>query len=208
MVWSSTSSWLTFVWIGKRNCASDPPLLSCRICLVPFRIYRTCSRHPSQPSSRLVSAPRSTGTQGPMPRERSGQRSAPGASTWIAPWRWCICGEGHDYFDPCSIQVLPTEVKALRITIIPISTDNDCCAFAPFPETIKLRIRGFFCAWKNFCRTCHCEVKCRKALWLEACEALWSSCKRTQTSWSRFFLQNKYELLLRSLRSNNCNFLS
>ena len=28
----------------------------------------------------------------------------------------------------------------------------------PLPETIKLRIRGFFCAWKNSCRTCDHEV--------------------------------------------------
>ena len=34
-----------------------------------------------------------------------------------------------------------------------------------FPETIKLRIGGFFRAQKNLCRTCHYKVKCRKALW-------------------------------------------
>ena len=35
-----------------------------------------------------------------------------------------------------------------------------------FSETIKLRIRGFFHERKNSGRTCHHEVKCRKALWL------------------------------------------
>ena len=44
-----------------------------------------------------------------------------------------------------------------------ISTENDCCAFAPklfgwislieFPETLELRIKGFFRARKNSCRT-------------------------------------------------------
>ena len=35
--------------------------------------------------------------------------------------------------------------------------------------------------------------------------ALWSNCKRTQSSESRFFLCKKYELLLRSLRSNEAD---
>ena len=58
-----------------------------------------------------------------------------------------------------------------------ISTDRDCCAFAPeifvitfpripFPEIIKLRIRCFFLERKNSCRTCHWEFKCRHTLWL------------------------------------------
>ena len=38
----------------------------------------------------------------------------------------------------------------------------------PFPETVKLRIGGFFGG-----------RKCRKALWLQAREASWSVCKRT-----------------------------
>ena len=71
----------------------------------------------------------------------------------------------------------------------------------PFPETMRLRMRGFFRARNNSCRMCHCKVKCRKALWLQLREALWSNCKRTQSSESRFFLCKKYELLLRSLRN-------
>ena len=47
----------------------------------------------------------------------------------------------------------------------------------PFPETIKLRIRGIFCARKNSCRMCHYEGKCREASWLRAREALWSNCQ-------------------------------
>ena len=45
-----------------------------------------------------------------------------------------------------------------------ISTDNDWCTFAPkipFPETIQLRIRGFFCV-QNSLRTCHYEAKFAK----------------------------------------------
>ena len=76
----------------------------------------------------------------------------------------------------------------------------------PFPETIKLQIRGFFRAQKNSCRTCHYEVKSRKALWLDAREALWYNCgppKRTESNESIFnLLCKKCELLLRSLRSN------
>ena len=36
----------------------------------------------------------------------------------------------------------------------------------------------------------------------ELCEALWSNCKRMQSSELRFFLCKKYELMLRLLRSN------
>ena len=39
------------------------------------------------------------------------------------------------------------------------------------------------------------EVKCRKALWLQACEALWSNCKRTQSCESRVSLCKIYEQL-------------
>ena len=70
----------------------------------------------------------------------------------------------------------------------------------PSTETIKLRIRAFFRARKNLCRTGHYEAKCRNAIWLQAREALWSNCKRTKLSESRFFLCSKYELLLRSLQ--------
>ena len=42
--------------------------------------------------------------------------------------------------------------------------------------------RPFFCVRKNSWRMCHYEVKCRKALWLQAREALQSNCKRTQSS--------------------------
>ena len=45
------------------------------------------------------------------------------------------------------------------------------------------------------------EIKCHKALWLQAREAVWSNCKRTQSSVPRFFLCKKYKLLLRSLRT-------
>ena len=58
----------------------------------------------------------------------------------------------------------------------------------PFPGTIKLRIIGLFRTRKNSCRTCHYEVKCRKALWLQAHDAI----KRTQSSESRFYLCKKY----------------
>ena len=50
----------------------------------------------------------------------------------------------------------------------------------------KLRMRRFFRARKNSYSTCHHEVKCRKALWLQARKALWSISKRTQSSASRF----------------------
>ena len=66
-----------------------------------------------------------------------------------------------------------------------------------FPETRTLI--GFFHSRKNSCKKCHYEVKCRKALWLQAREALCSNCKR---AW-RFFLCKKCELLLRLLRSNH-----
>ena len=46
-------------------------------------------------------------------------------------------------------------------------------------------------------------TKSHKASWLQAREALWSNCKRTQSSESRYFLCKKYELLLRALRSNS-----
>ena len=39
-------------------------------------------------------------------------------------------------------------------------------------------------------------MQCHQALWLQSCLALWSNCKRTQSSKSGFFLCNKYELLL------------
>ena len=59
----------------------------------------------------------------------------------------------------------------------------------PFPETIKLRIRDAFRPRKNSCRASHYDVtKYRIALWLQAREALWSNCKRTQSSESRFVL--------------------
>ena len=68
-----------------------------------------------------------------------------------------------------------------------------------FRNYIKVRIRGFSHTRKNSCGMCHSEVKCRRALWLQAGEALWFNCKRTQSSGWRFFLCKKYELL----RSNN-----
>ena len=59
---------------------------------------------------------------------------------------------------------------------------------------------------KNSCRTCPYEVNCRKVLWSQAREALWSNCKRTQSSESNVFPGcNKYELVLRSLRNNKPN---
>ena len=54
----------------------------------------------------------------------------------------------------------------------------------PFPETLKLRIRGFP-ARNNSCKTFHYEAKCCKVLWLQARQALWSNCKRTHSSESR-----------------------
>ena len=91
------------------------------------------------------------------------------------------------------------------------STDNDPKFVASFlriqfPETTKLRIRGFTRARKNSCRTCHYGLKCCKALWLQARKALWSNCQRTQPSQSRFFLcKETYELLFRSLCSLRSN---
>ena len=97
----------------------------------------------------------------------------------------------------CS-QILFSHLSIFRTCI---STDNNCCAFAekclvslpriPFPQTIKLWMRGFFRARKNSCRTCHYEVKCRKTLWLQAREAVWSDWKQTQSSESRFFLRKR-----------------
>ena len=80
------------------------------------------------------------------------------------------------------------------------STDCDCCTFAPKivgellmnaisrNYEITNKSRAFLCAQKNSCRTCFYEVKCRRALWLQECESLWSNCKRTQSSELRFFL--------------------
>ena len=62
--------------------------------------------------------------------------------------------------------------------------------------------RRLWCV-KELVQNVSLQVKCRIALWLEACEALWTNCKRTQSSKSRFFLCMEYELLLRSLRSKN-----
>ena len=59
-----------------------------------------------------------------------------------------------------------------------------------FQKTMKLRMRGF-----------SSEVKCRRALWFKSREALWSNCKRAQSSEPRCFPCKKNELLLRSLRS-------
>ena len=53
-----------------------------------------------------------------------------------------------------------------------------------FPETSISRnfpMRGFFRLRKNSRITCRCEVKCRNALYLQAREAVWSNCKRTQS---------------------------
>ena len=47
-----------------------------------------------------------------------------------------------------------------------------------------------------------------KALWLQAHKALWSNCKQTQSSESRFFRCKKYELLLRWLRSLHSNIIN
>ena len=99
------------------------------------------------------------------------------------------------------------------------ATDRGCCAFAPtifckhpkntISRKYKITNKRLFRARRNSCRTWHVEVKCRKALWLQAREILWSNCKRTQSSESRFFLCKKYELLLRSLPSNRlCRELS
>ena len=49
---------------------------------------------------------------------------------------------------------------------------------------------------RNSRRTCRYEVKCCKAFWLQAREALWSNYKRTQSSESSFFL----------FRNMNCCF--
>ena len=49
---------------------------------------------------------------------------------------------------------------------------------------------------KNWGRTCRYEVKCRKEIWLQAREAVWSNSKRSQSSESRFSLCKKYELPL------------
>ena len=75
----------------------------------------------------------------------------------------------------------------------------------PFRETTKLRIRGFFVHERT--RVERFIMKCRKALWLRAPEALWSNCKRTQASKWRFYLCKKYELdRVNRMFSNNSNF--
>ena len=55
----------------------------------------------------------------------------------------------------------------------------------------------FVCATTHSCSTCHDKLKCCKAIWLQPREELRSNCKRTQSSESRFFLCEEYELLLR-----------
>ena len=72
-------------------------------------------------------------------------------------------------------------------------------------DSIKMMARGvaielIWPAKGGRCRRmlCHYEVKCRKALWLQARETLCSNCKRSQSNESRFVLCKKYELLLRS----------
>ena len=122
--------------------------------------------------------------------------------------------QDHPHWLPFSCLSLPCRLPSYTELIISTSTaaNSDCCALhqnflvsfprIPFPETIELRIRGFFHARKNSCKTRRYDVKCRKALWLRAREALWSNCKRTQSSKSRFFLCKKSEQLLRSLRGN------
>ena len=95
-----------------------------------------------------------------------------------------------------------------------ISTDSDCCTFAPkivgklpkntvpFPQTIKFRIGGFFRAQKNFCKCVitkssvaeHCGCKCVRPLWPNR--------NRMQSNELIFFLCKKSELLLHLLRSN------
>ena len=78
----------------------------------------------------------------------------------------------------------------------------------PFPETIKLRIRGILCARKNSCRTCHYEDKRCKALWLLAREVLLSNCNvldiAGRTSSRRRQLQRNEELPY-SLQWKKCN---
>ena len=77
---------------------------------------------------------------------------------------------------------------------------NRCayCAFAPNifgqpPNAISTNYkitnkRLLSCANEpSSCRICHYEVKCRKALWLQAYKALWSSCKLMQSSKHMFF---------------------
>ena len=63
----------------------------------------------------------------------------------------------------------------------------------PFPETLKLRIRRFFVGKRTLAER---VIKCRKALWLHAREALWSNCKQTQSSESKLFC----------VRNMNCCF--
>ena len=107
----------------------------------------------------------------------------PWASTWPrTPRSTCSVPTIH-----CK---LPMERRGRLMHDVMLLGPNGSC-------TKKLRIRGFFCARKNSCRRCLYEVKCRKALWLRAREALWSNCKRTQ----RFFLCKKFKLLVRSRRS-------
>ena len=71
----------------------------------------------------------------------------------------------------------------------------------PFSETIELRTRGFFRVRKNSCRMCHL-AKCRKALWLQARGALWSNCKRSQSSGSIVLLCKKYQLKHTNIKMN------
>ena len=57
-------------------------------------------------------------------------------------------------------------------------------------KTLRRNCQYFFCCFfrarKNSCRTCCYEVRCREALWLQVRKALWSNCKGTPSSESRF----------------------
>ena len=70
-----------------------------------------------------------------------------------------------------------------------LSTDSDCCAFSPkvfsgelpgnaTPETIQIpKTEAPFMRERTRAETCRFELKCHKALWLQAREAVWSSCR-------------------------------
>ena len=58
-----------------------------------------------------------------------------------------------------------------------------------------------FCVQKNACRTCHYEVKCHKALWLQVREPLGVIANRRSQA-NQDFPCKKYELLICSLHSN------
>ena len=92
----------------------------------------------------------------------------------------------NPYLSPSSTPSA-TLFYATEYLSISISTDSDCCAFAPnmFGKLPKNTIpRNYKTAYKRLLSCAkglvqNVSLKCRKAIWLHAYAALWSNCKRT-----------------------------